>query len=67
MIKPNKSHLENQEKCHPSFKKIRDRNGRENGLFFLALISLSLAPRNPPTTYTNNNGHVLCIDIQTDR
>ena len=40
--------------------------GGKMGFSFLPSY-LSLSPRIPPTTYTNNNGHVLCIDIQTDR
>ena len=69
MIKPKKSHLGNQEKCHPSFKKIRDRNGRENGLFFLALISLSLSPLAilPPLIQTIMDMCFALTFRQTDR
>ena len=62
MIKP-KSHLGNQE-MSPI---IQESGIKWEGIWALPPSYPYLSPFNPPTTYTNNNGHVLCIDIQTDR
>ena len=53
----------NQHTRNPTIKSKPDRRGQKSRPIPIAHIT----PLNPPTTYTNNNGHVLCIDIQTDR